>query len=416
MLRVGGRLRHSQLSFDKKFPVIVPVKSRYMELLISHLHTVFFHAQRNFLVCHLRAKFWCLGSLTNQVKKCIRNCVVCIRFDQEPSSQLMGDLPPERVTPSRPFTSVGIDFAGPFTIKCVGHRSTVRFKAYVALFICLATRAIHLEAVSNLSTDQFLMSFSRFIARRGRPSKIRSDNGTNFVGAASFLQLNDSSIAKFSAEQGIKWTFNPPRAPHRGGIWESTVKSMKKHLIRSSEGQTFTYEEFETVICRVESMLNSRPLLSRVDDNQQTLVLTPGHFLIGSPLVSDPVPENANWHLAKRYEIVSRIANIIWKIWSKDYLSQLQARYKWQQPSRNLAVGDVVILRDLSSTPNLWPLARVEKVFPDAAGLVRTVDVFSEGTTRRRDVSTIVPLLQDELVEPPVSTPGSLVNEVSIAH
>lgn len=414
LLRVGGRLRNAQLTFDRKYPVILPAKSRYVELLITHLHTLFFHAQRSFLVCHLRTKFWYLGSLTNQVKKCIRRCTVCIRFDQEPVHQLMGDLPRERVTPSRPFTSVGIDFAGPFAIKCVGHRSNIRFKAYVALFICLSTRAIHLEVVSSLSTDQFLMSFSRFVARRGSPSQIRSDNGTNFVGAASFLQLNESSIANFSAERGIKWIFNPPRAPHRGGIWESAVKSMKKHLLRSTDGQTFTYEEFETVTCRVESMLNSRPLLSRVGDDQQILVLTPGHFLVGAALVSDPVPETANWHLAKRYEIVSRVSKAIWKIWAKDYLSQLQARYRWQQPTRNVTVGDIMILRDLSSSPNVWPLARVEQVYPDPTGLVRTVDVFSEGTTRRRDVSTLVPLLQNDSIEPTGSTPGSLVNEVSV--
>lgn len=204
LIRTGGRLGLSSLAYDQRHPLVLPSKSKFVQLLIQHLHVKFFHAQRALIANHLRFKFWCHGNLTRVIKGCLKQCIVCLRYNSVVRSQLMADLPVERVTPSRPFTSVGVDFAGPFTTKCVGHRSVVRFKAYVALFTCLATRAIHLEVVSTLSTDHFMLSFTRFIARRGRPSVVWSDNGTNFIGAAAVLQLDEERVASFSAENRIR--------------------------------------------------------------------------------------------------------------------------------------------------------------------------------------------------------------------
>jgi hypothetical protein len=148
----------------------------------------------------------------------------------------MGQLPGERVTPTRPFTNSGVDYAGPFHIKQGGQRCKITTKGYVALFICLSTKAIHLELVPDLSTEAYIAALRRFIARRGLCNNIYSYNGTNFVGAEKELKriMLDKkfveSISNYASHQGIKFHFMPPCSPHMGGLWEAGEKSMKYHL------------------------------------------------------------------------------------------------------------------------------------------------------------------------------------------
>ena len=148
----------------------------------------------------------------------------------------MGQLPEVRVKPSKPFTNTGVDYAGPFCVKQGGKRSKTIVKCYVALFICLSTKAIHLELVSELSTKVYIASLRRFIARRGLCNNSYSDNGTNFVGTEKELKKNISEeestecISNFAVQQGINFHFIPPCSPHMGGIWEAGVKSMKFRL------------------------------------------------------------------------------------------------------------------------------------------------------------------------------------------
>ena len=111
LLRVGGRLQNANLPFDRKFPLILLASCHFVAVLVRHLHLRFFHAQKSFLLAHLRSKFWFYGNITRVVKKCIHNCVTCVRYDAVPAEQLMGDLPSERVTVSRPFTNVGVDLS-----------------------------------------------------------------------------------------------------------------------------------------------------------------------------------------------------------------------------------------------------------------------------------------------------------------
>nr|XP_042898664.1 uncharacterized protein LOC122269463 [Parasteatoda tepidariorum] len=142
--------------------------------------------------------------------------------------QLMADLPRDRVIPSKPFQRVGMDFAGPISTKPNLPRSKVTLKSYIALFICFATKAVHLELVSDLSTEAFLASFRRFIARRGLLSDVYSDNATNFKEASNYLKslykiVRDNSVQDFSSNLQIFWHFIPPATPHFGGLWESNI-------------------------------------------------------------------------------------------------------------------------------------------------------------------------------------------------
>ncbi|XP_030754386.1 uncharacterized protein LOC115881149 [Sitophilus oryzae] len=148
----------------------------------------------------------------------------------------MGDLPKRRVTPSPPFYVTGVDYAGPFLIKDRQGRGCRTSKAYIAVFVCFATRALHLELVSALTTEAFLATLKRFVGRRGKPAQMYSDNGTNFKGAynelsklADFLQNNANSLVEAIENKGISWSFIPASSPHFGGLWESGVRTVKYH-------------------------------------------------------------------------------------------------------------------------------------------------------------------------------------------
>ncbi|XP_065354992.1 uncharacterized protein LOC135949373 [Calliphora vicina] len=211
----------------------------------------------------------------------------------------MASLPPERTFLSRPFTNTGLDFAGPFNIKSYVGRGCKITKGYVLVFVCFATKAIHLEATSEISTQVFLAAFSRFFSRRGTPQVLYSDNGTAFVGAANIFNKTQenlfsqvrSNILSQNAFQNIECRFNPPGSPHMGGLWEAGVKSFKSHLKKITHAQTFTFEQFTTMLTRIEACLNSRPLSPMSDNPTEISALTPGHFLIGAPLLSPPEPD-----------------------------------------------------------------------------------------------------------------------------
>ncbi|XP_071580460.1 uncharacterized protein [Temnothorax nylanderi] len=157
--------------------------------------------------------------------------------------------------------------------------------------------AVHLEAVSDYTTEAFLAAFRRFTSRRGLCAEVFPDCDTNFVGTDRVLREvfraaspDGRRIANAATAEGIKWHFNPPAAPHFGGLWEAAVKSTKHHLRRVIGETTLTFEELSTFLAQVEAWLNSRPLQALSDDPDDVSALTPGHFLIGAPLLDVPEP------------------------------------------------------------------------------------------------------------------------------
>ncbi|UYV67863.1 hypothetical protein LAZ67_5002290 [Cordylochernes scorpioides] len=244
-------------------------------------------------------------------------------------------------------------------------------------------------------------SLKRFISRRGKPSDIFSDNGTNFRGANNILReqfgiLKASTIQKFISNERINWHFIPPSAPNFGGVWEAGIKSFKFHLLRCLKSQILTFEELSTLTTQIEACLNSRPICPLSSDSDDFNPLTPGHFLIGRPLTAPPesnddddVPIN---HL-DRWSLNQKIKNVFWKRWNRKYLNNLQ-RLKWQKSSPNIKEGDLILLKNIISPPAMyWSLGRITKVFPGADGKVRVVEVKTKHQERlTRTVSKIVPL------------------------
>ena len=221
----------------------------------------------------------------------------------------MGDLPAPRVQPAMPFTHSGMDFAGPFKIKVGYTRKPVYLEAHLCIFICLTFKAIHLEVVSDQKTPAFQACLQRFISRRGCPQHLYSDNGPNFTGAKNELKYLYSWLRSPSTDEaihhyllshhGVSWHNSPPASPHFGGLWESGVRSMKKHLKRVMGTTAHTFEELTTISCQVEACLNSRPLLPITSHDQDGLMtLTASHFLLHhspSSYPEDPrIPENPN--------------------------------------------------------------------------------------------------------------------------
>lgn len=242
-------------------------------------------------------------------------------------------------------------------------------KCYIALFICLATKSIHLEIVSELTTKAFIAALDRFMSRRGLSANIFSDHGTNFVGARNelkelqdFLQnsATQSEITSHLLKQEISWHFIPPRAPEHGGLWEAGVKSAKYHLNRITQNANLTFEELYTFICKIEAVLNSRPITPISSDPNDLQVLTNGHILIGRPLIAMPqrdVLDRATQRL-QRWDRIVQMQQQFWKRWSRDYLHQLQVRTKNYKSTTSVKIGQIVLLQVDNSPPLHWPIGR----------------------------------------------------------
>ncbi|UYV82191.1 hypothetical protein LAZ67_21001303 [Cordylochernes scorpioides] len=353
LLRVGGRLRHSNLQFDEKHPIILPRDHFITELIVRQCHLDHLHSGLQLTMSALRLRYW-IPAGRSLVKKIIHQCMVCFRAKRQVTKQIMGDLPMHRIVKSNPFTKTGIDFAGPFLMKPNIKISKVKLKSYVALFVCFCTKAIHIEIVSDLSSAAFLAALKRFISRRGKPSDIFSDNGTNFRGANNILReqfdiLKSSTIQKLISNERINWHFIPPSAPNFGGIWEAGIKSFKFHLLRCLKSQILTYEELSTLTTQIEACLNSRPICPLSLDSDDFNPLTPGHFLIGRPLTALPESNDDDVPI--------------------NYLD----RWSLNQKIKN--EGDLILLKDTISPPAMyWSLGRITKVFPRADGKVRVVE------------------------------------------
>lgn len=404
LLRVGGRLKLGNFSFDQKHPILLSNKHPLTILIIRNEHYRALHAGTNALLAAIRTRFWIVSGKST-VKQVLHKCIVCFKCKPTELKYIMGNLPRERITPCRPFLNCGVDYAGPFLIKANKLRHTKYVKAYLCIFICFSSKAVHLEIVNDLSTKAFLNCLKRFVARRGKPSNIYSDNATNFVGAKNeikqlykLIQNNQQDIINHLSPDRISWHNIPPRSPNFGGIWESSIKSAKAHLIRIAGNASLTYEDFNTIITQIEACMNSRPLTELSNDPNDFTVLTPGHFLIGSPLTSIPElnVQQTNSNRLDQYHRLVQLKQHFWSRWSKEYISELQQRRKWKSNFSNiLKPGSLVIVKEDNLPPLNWKLGRVTELFPGKDKIVRVVKIKTSGGEIVRAVNKICALPLD---------------------
>ena len=266
---------------------------------------------------------------------------------------------------------------GPLKLKEV---KTVLLKRYGVLFTCMTSRAVHLEIAYTLDTDSCINSLRRFICRRGPISTLRSDNGTNFVGASRELKeslnaLNYDKIQRAFLQDGIEWRFNIPSASHQGGVWERLIRSVRSVLNSVLKQQTLDDEGLQTIFCEVEAILNDRPITKASDDPNDLEALTPNHILLlkSKPVMPPGLFDRNDLYVRKRWKQIQYMAELFWKRWVSEYLPLMQQRQKWTALRRNLVPGDVVLVADATAPRGSWRMGKVLEVRSDVNGHVRSV-------------------------------------------
>ena len=394
LLLVGGRLKHSLLDASAKYPLILPPKHRITKLVLADFHNKA-HLGVEWTASLVRQQFW-VPSLRRHLRCIRRECMKCKMWYDSPMRQKMADLPEDRCVKSdKPFDSVGVDLFGPFLVK--QGRSSV--KRYGCIFSCLSSRAIHIEVLHSLETDSFINGLSRFCARRGHPSIIRSDCGTNFVGCQAelrreFRRLDKAALVRGARRKDIDWRFNPPRASHFGGAWERMIRTVRRVFMAVLNPHcTMTDEVLSTALCEVEGIVNGRPLTKLSQDVDDSSPLTPNHILMlcGNSAWpwSDVSPGDA---YRRKWKAVQSIANMFWDRWIKEYIPSLQRRQVCVEERDDINVGDLVLVTDETCPRGLWPLGLITKTHGSRDGLVRSVTVRTCTATLDRPITKLVHL------------------------
>nr|XP_049697737.1 uncharacterized protein LOC126054893 [Helicoverpa armigera] len=307
VLQCGGRINAApEITPDVKQPVILDGRSHITRLIVKHYHQRAFHGHQEMVVNELKQKYWIIR-IRPTVKHVISKCMLCRIRRAQPRPPRMGDLPEGRLAHhQRPFTHTGVDLFGPMEVT-IGRR---REKRYGVLFTCLTVRAIHVELVGSLTTDDVIMALRRVAARRGWPRHLYSDNGTNLRGADKELKKCVSELDEKLLADGVQsysmtttWTFSPPASPHWGGAWERLIRCVKNALKVVLKERAPRDAVLQTLMTEVEVMINSRPL--------------------------------THWRIAQQ------LADSFWRRWVKEVLPDMRPRKKWQQEQRPLQVGDL---------------------------------------------------------------------------
>ncbi|XP_063063815.1 uncharacterized protein LOC134456380 [Engraulis encrasicolus] len=365
LLRVGGRLHRSAMPDDTKHPCILPTDSHISVLLLRHIHERSGHSGRNHMLSELHKKYW-IKKGNSVARKVISKCVTCRRRRGKVGQQKMADLPLERILPDLPpFTNVGLDYFGPIEVR--RGRSTIK----------------------------------RFVCRRGQVKHIRSDNGTNLVGAhaelkRALMSLHQKKIQDALLPDGVEWSFNPPAASHHGGVWERLIRSVRQVLNSTLHQQTTDDEGLQTLFCEAEAILNSRPLSTVSSDPHDLEPLTPNHLLLlkTTPTLPPGIFQKSDVYAKRRWKQVQYMADLFWLRWTKEYLLLLQERQKWTGTKKNFNIGDIVLVVDPTAPRGSWPLGRVLETISDAKGLVRSVKLKTKTSVLERPITKLCRILE----------------------
>lgn len=395
-LHAGSKVMVVRGRVDSRWMFPLAADNKLTALLLITKHQKLGHAGTATIMSILGHKFYIIG-FKRKLKAIGRKYSICQRANANTVSQQMGMLPTCRTELHPPFAKTGVDFAGPVTLREGATRKPVLFKAYLCIFVCMATKAVHIEVCRSLDTEEFLAAFSRMANRRGCPEEVWSDNGSNFLGAAREM----ASLMKEAQRhhQAVKWHFNPPRAPNFGGLWEAGVKSAKKLINKVIQPHPLRLDELVNIVSDVEALLNSRPLIPADEvETEDGLVITPGHFLVHRPLKAPPTcsPPTAKLSSLRRWQLVKRLNKDLEQAWKGCYLSSLQARHKWQKEKLQPSIGQLVYIKDDTlMRDHRWPLGKIMQVYPGKDKIVRVADVKCGGKIYKRATSALIPLFVD---------------------
>ena len=408
---VGGRLEAwNAHSYNEKNPVLLSSKSSLARLYANKIHNEC-HLGVSSVIAKIRRKFWIVG-IRSLVKSIRYRCVTCRKLDKMLQQQIMGKIPAERLKPAPAWNYTSTDLFGPFEIKGEVNKRT-RAKGYGVIFNCLLSRAVHLEIVTDYSTDAFLLAIRRFIAIRGCPTKMLSDRGTQLVAANKELKqiiagLDENALKEFGADNSIDWAFSAADAPWQNGCAESLIKSAKKAIAVAIGAQVLTFSEMQTVLFEAANLLNERPIGRKPSSVEDGAYLSPNDLLLGrstSKVSGGPFSNTTNSYI--RYQFVQKIVTAFWKKWTRDFFPSLLVWPKWHTARRNVQVGDIVLIQDSNQVRGKWKFGRFARA--DASlrdGFVRNIEIeyknpgASNYTTITRPVQRIIVLVPvDESAE-----------------
>ena len=425
--RCRGRLQNADAPISTIHPILLNKNHHLTTLLIRRAHERVMHCGVKATLTELRSRFWIVRGRST-VQKILSQCVVCKRLEGKSyHTPIAPPLPSFRVVESHPFTHTGVDFAGPLYIGSLNN------KAWICLYTCCVTRAVHLELVSDLSTETFIRCMKRFTSRRGLPTRMVSDNGKTFKGAAKEIRsiFTHQDVQNHTSSLGIKFEFNLPKAPWWGGLFERLIKSVKRCLRKIIGQARLNYDEMTTALVEVEAVLNSRPLTYVTTDDMDE-PLTPSHLLTGHRILSLPdnpklneEEEDEEFNLIERKQLtrrarhLNRTLNTFWTRWRQEYLLELREAHRYHPGSPNVVpikVGDVVVVHSSEQPRAFWKLGRVVEVVRGRDGQIRGAKLRVSGkgrqaTTLHRPIQRLFPLETSETEardpsEPVVSAPS----------
>ena len=401
VLRVGSRLENANIERERKYPAILPKDDENVRSLIRFTHAQLKHAGQKTTLCELREKFWILQGM-QAVKSIVTKCVNCQKKFKRPASQLMAPLPEERVSMTAPFENSGVDLMGPFLVKENGRAD---HKKWVAIFTCLSTRTVHTEIVHKIDADSMINAIVRFASRRPGVKKFISDNGTNFSSAAKILKNEAEKWITASQdrlhEKGLVWEFIPVATPHYGGVWERVVGLFKRRLAAISTGDVLHIDTFSTILCEIENVINKRPLTPMSSNSSDYEAITPRHILYPATfahssaiILPEGVGDDAS-RFGRSWQRAQNRIDAFWRQWSKEYMSLLHNRPKWQKVEKNLVPGNIVIIVDETKARNKWKLGRIISVDNEGSHARKFTVQRNDGTCDSKDRTKLVLLELD---------------------
>ncbi len=389
----GNGLYRCRGRIEGHHPIFLPTKATFTKKLTESAHLRTLHGGVGYTMAEVRKDYW-VPRLRQLSKKVIFICHGCKRFRAvacpEPPPGL---LPTDRTVGDRPFQITGVDYAGPLAYK---KTAKTEGKAYVLLYCCSLSRAVYIDLLPDLTVEEMIDSLKEFIARRGRPDRIYSDNASTFKAGDKWLKLvmKEEKIHDYLAQHHIDWRFNPSRAPWWGGQYERIVGLVKQSMYKVIGCSTLTFKQLRSVLLDVEITLNNRPLCYVEDEI--TPILTPNSMMmLDSNFIPDrEVDDDANPDLVKRMKYLRSVKDHVWSRWTTEYLRSLRERHNMQHKSRamNLKMGDVVIIRGDKKNRAHWKTGIVSKLIPGRDGAVRVVKLRAGKSSLERAVQHLYPL------------------------
>lgn len=377
ILRHKGRLQFSALR--NRHVIVLPKNARFTELLIRHVHNLVLHGGVQETLTRLRTKFWVIQG-RQAVKQIISKCITCKRHNARHVDQPVPPLPEDRVNEAKPFEVIGVDFTGKLYATYKGQQ----VQQYVLIFTCAVTRAVHLELTDDSTTNSFLQAFRRFVARRGLPEVIYSDNAKTFKRAEREINksveasMNDP-LSSYSSMHKIKWKAIAECAPWWGGFYERLIRSMKTSIRKVIAKRITSLEELRTVVAEVEGALNNRPLTYVYGEPDEPLPLTPAGIIGGKIQLQDTPGNQHSSDIEDAWRSRCRITQEWWARWRDEYLKELGATVRARAASsKQLSEGDVVLIED-KGPRTFWRMCRIERTYTGRDGRIRSCLLPSSG-------------------------------------